>query len=275
MFSIGEFSTLTALTVKTLRHYHDKGLLMPSQVDSASGYRSYDKAALDRARLITALKQREFSLEDIRQILEDCGDDGGALEFLERHRWSIRAKLNRYRDISNALERTITLEKEARSIMQNSQYNIEDKFIAAQLVAGIRGLGEHADCELRFKKRGRAYGFGIAGKPDNSIYDSEYKQEGADFESFFPVKKEKPAGGIDVHSLVEVRCLTLVHRGPYDTTHRSYARLFEGILVQRQWLAFFDFRGRESRCGAHGCCRCSYRFADTEHRRSRWRGGGR
>ncbi len=44
--TIGEFSRLTHLTVKTLRHYHDQGLLVPYAVDAASGYRRY---AVDRS----------------------------------------------------------------------------------------------------------------------------------------------------------------------------------------------------------------------------------
>ncbi len=39
--AIGEFSRLTHLTVKTLRHYHEQGLLVPYAVDEQSGYRRY------------------------------------------------------------------------------------------------------------------------------------------------------------------------------------------------------------------------------------------
>jgi DNA-binding transcriptional MerR regulator len=39
--AIGEFSRLTHLTVKTLRHYHEQGLLVPYAVDGTSGYRRY------------------------------------------------------------------------------------------------------------------------------------------------------------------------------------------------------------------------------------------
>ena len=42
VFSIGEFSKITGLTVKTLRFYHEQGLLHPTHVDSETGYRYYD-----------------------------------------------------------------------------------------------------------------------------------------------------------------------------------------------------------------------------------------
>jgi DNA-binding transcriptional MerR regulator len=42
MFTIGEFSKVTGLSVKTLRFYHEEGLLVPTSVDDATGYRYYD-----------------------------------------------------------------------------------------------------------------------------------------------------------------------------------------------------------------------------------------
>ncbi len=42
VFSIGDFSKITGLTVKTLRYYHEQGLLIPTCVDEQTGYRYYD-----------------------------------------------------------------------------------------------------------------------------------------------------------------------------------------------------------------------------------------
>ena len=46
MFSIGEFSTITGITVRTLRFYHELGLLVPAAVDPATNYRTYDERNL-------------------------------------------------------------------------------------------------------------------------------------------------------------------------------------------------------------------------------------
>lgn len=51
IFSIGEFSQISGLSLKTLRFYDEKGLLKPAQVDPSTGYRFYDPAAADRARV--------------------------------------------------------------------------------------------------------------------------------------------------------------------------------------------------------------------------------
>ena len=47
LLTIGEFSRMTHLSVKALRHYHDVGILEPAAIDPYSGYRSY---AADQVR---------------------------------------------------------------------------------------------------------------------------------------------------------------------------------------------------------------------------------
>ena len=70
MLKIGEFSKLTRLTVKALRFYEEKGLLLPARVDPWTGYRYYDGTQLETAARIKALRQLDFSLEQIRVHLE-------------------------------------------------------------------------------------------------------------------------------------------------------------------------------------------------------------
>src|SRR5678815_2805499 len=67
-YSIGEFSTITGLSVKTLRFYHEKGILVPSSVDEATGYRSYNAGKIEKARIVMRLRAMEFSIEDIGTV---------------------------------------------------------------------------------------------------------------------------------------------------------------------------------------------------------------
>jgi len=52
MYSIGEFSRISGFSVKALRLYHEKGLLVPSVIDDDSGYRYYDRKNVEKARII-------------------------------------------------------------------------------------------------------------------------------------------------------------------------------------------------------------------------------
>lgn len=69
MFKIGEFSKLSMLTVKALRFYEREGLLIPAAVDEQSGYRYYETGQLETAAAIKALRQLDFSVEEIKTHL--------------------------------------------------------------------------------------------------------------------------------------------------------------------------------------------------------------
>jgi DNA-binding transcriptional MerR regulator len=69
MFSIGEFARLGTVSVRTLRHYDEIGLLHPAKVDPNTGYRSYAADQLGQLNRIMALKDLGFSLEQTRKLV--------------------------------------------------------------------------------------------------------------------------------------------------------------------------------------------------------------
>lgn len=80
MKTVNEVSKLTGVSVRTLHHYDAIGLLRPTRVTEA-GYRLYDDTALARLHQILLLRELEFSLKDIKAILDAPGYDAGdALE---------------------------------------------------------------------------------------------------------------------------------------------------------------------------------------------------
>ena len=60
--SIGEFARRSRLSLKALRLYDERGVLVPSRVDQGSGYRYYDTAQLEEARLVVMLRQLQLQL---------------------------------------------------------------------------------------------------------------------------------------------------------------------------------------------------------------------
>src|SRR5262245_36352872 len=66
----GAFARASSLSVKALRVYHDMGLLVPSVVDPATGYRAYSPAQLTDAAIIRHLREVGVSLQDIHEVLE-------------------------------------------------------------------------------------------------------------------------------------------------------------------------------------------------------------
>jgi DNA-binding transcriptional MerR regulator len=76
--SIGEFSRRSHLSVKALRLYDEIGVLLPARVDKDSGYRYYDAAQFEKARIIAMLRQLDFSLSDIKVMLRCDPTDAAA-----------------------------------------------------------------------------------------------------------------------------------------------------------------------------------------------------
>jgi DNA-binding transcriptional MerR regulator len=70
MFSIGEFARLGAVSVRTLRHYDEIGLLRPATVDPETGYRGYSADQLGQLNRIAALKELGLTLTQARQLLD-------------------------------------------------------------------------------------------------------------------------------------------------------------------------------------------------------------
>ncbi|NES14512.1 MULTISPECIES: MerR family transcriptional regulator [Micromonospora] len=68
LLTIGAFARAARLTPKALRLYDELGLLAPAAVDPHSGYRYYEPAQLDRARLIAALRRAGMPLAEIHTV---------------------------------------------------------------------------------------------------------------------------------------------------------------------------------------------------------------
>ncbi len=229
MYSIGEFSRITGLTVKALRFYHEQGLLAPSCVDEQTGYRYYDAGKIELARAIGELRRLEFSVQQIADLLSRIDDEADLLDELQLHKASIDAEARRFREIGRELDRFISHQREVRSAMKNTTYEIEEKAIDPLLVAGIRMTGRYRDCGPVFGKLGRKVGRWIAGPPLILCYNTEFREDDADFEVCLPLRKQLSVDGASVRELPAVRCLTLVHRGPYEDLGNSYAKMLAEI----------------------------------------------
>lgn len=79
--SIGEFARRSRLSLKALRLYDERGVLVPSRIDRASGYRYYDTAQLDQARLVVMLRELQLPLAVIKELLAcDPADAAARIE---------------------------------------------------------------------------------------------------------------------------------------------------------------------------------------------------
>jgi len=233
VYTIGEFSMITVLTVKALRHYHEIGLLVPGYVDPESGYRYYTQANIEKARAIRFLRDLTFSLEEIKEVLQDCRDDADAVDYLQKKRSAIETQVEKLKTISKDINHLIQVEREAAAMVKESQFDIEEKKVGPIQIASIRWKGSYPETGKYIGQVGRKAGRKISGPPFNLYYDEEYKETDADVESCFPVRDGEGLKGVEVKTLPGGKCVSLVHQGPYEQIGRSYAKVTDYIKDKR------------------------------------------
>lgn len=98
---IGEVAERTGLSLRTIRHYEEVGLVVPS-ARTKGGFRLYTAADVDRLMVVRRMKPLDFSLEEMRDLLgiTDRLSSGEPLETTERER--LRERLDTYRKVADA-----------------------------------------------------------------------------------------------------------------------------------------------------------------------------
>jgi DNA-binding transcriptional MerR regulator len=112
LLSIGEFSKMTFLSVKTLRHYHDTGLLEPAHIDSLSGYRYYDVAQAPTAQVIRRFRDLGMPLDRVHAFL-DAPDEHTRNSVIVDHLDQMRAQLNETQATVDSLRRMLSHGRDA------------------------------------------------------------------------------------------------------------------------------------------------------------------
>ncbi|MEV0647815.1 MerR family transcriptional regulator [Phytomonospora sp. NPDC050363] len=111
--TIGRFAHLSGLTVHTLRHYHDVGLLIPADVAPDTGYRRYHREQIALARLIASLRWIDLPIDRIRALIAPGADLEAVAAILRDHHATLerrrRLTADRLRDTEHLLERGITM----------------------------------------------------------------------------------------------------------------------------------------------------------------------
>jgi DNA-binding transcriptional MerR regulator/DNA gyrase inhibitor GyrI len=224
-YLIGEFSLVARLSAKTLRFYHEEGILLPSRIDPVTGYRYYGEAAVDRAVAIRELRSLGFSLEAIREIFSLCEEDEDIVPFLERRGEEIAREIENSRAMQGMIEEFLKRQKEMKTM--NVDKNIVIKELPDLTVAGIRFKGRYDQVGKYFGPLMRRAGKYALGGPMTIYHDHEYRDEDADMEVCVPVRKAVNEGEVSSHLLAGARAVTLIHQGPYETISESYRKIGE------------------------------------------------
>lgn len=118
-YSVGQVAELTGVTVRTLHHYGEIGLLVPEH-RSGAGYRRYADDDLQRLQHILFYRELGFSLENIATLLDQPGADTAG--HLRRQRELLAARMSRLQAMITAIDKEV----EARTM--GIELSPEEKF---------------------------------------------------------------------------------------------------------------------------------------------------
>jgi DNA-binding transcriptional MerR regulator len=152
--TVGEVAELSGVTVRTLHHYDDVGLLEPSERTSA-GYRLYSDADLLRLHSILNWRDMGFSLTDIADMLDDPAQDLST--GLEKQRERLTERSARLQDMIAALDDAISTIERGRTMTDNGMQKIFDGFDPADHEAEVENRWGNTDSYTESRRRTSSY----------------------------------------------------------------------------------------------------------------------
>jgi DNA-binding transcriptional MerR regulator len=135
MLKIGDFSKLSRISIRMLRHYDEIGLLVPKSTDCFTSYRFYSEEQLAIASRINALKDMGFKLSTISEILKSYNDPEALSEFLAVKRTEVIAEADEINQRLLLLEAAIMRLRKDDTAMN---YNVVLKTLPQRYVASVR-----------------------------------------------------------------------------------------------------------------------------------------
>lgn len=220
MFKIGEFSRFTRVTVKMLRHYDEIGLLAPSFVEDASGYRYYQAEQLPRLNRILALKDLGFSLEVIAVLIDPSVSVQRKAELFRERRRELERSIEQE---SARLRQLEAFQSGARAAIDLGGYDVVLRAVPACLMATIRqrvsSLGRPVTElfegleALVARQRARA-----PASPLLILHDDDYRESDLEVEAAVPLSRRVPETGSmrvrEVDGCPAMACV--IYRGGYQ-----------------------------------------------------------
>jgi DNA-binding transcriptional MerR regulator len=228
VFKIGEFSALVQVSIRTLRHYDEVGLLKPAHVEAQTGYRYYSVSQLPRLHRILALRDLGFPLDRIGETLEEDVSADALRGMLLLRRVEQEKQVGEETERLNRLNALIHLiDKEGRMSSDVIMKNVEPQWIVSlrENIPAYKVVGQ-----LIGKLYGLLGPLGGEGIGVGLLHDSEYKEQDVDVEAGVCVKHRVDVQApLRCYQLPAVTVASVVHYGAFNRIGEAYADLLRWV----------------------------------------------
>lgn len=235
--SIGDFSRATHMTVKTLRHYHEVGLLEPADVDQYTGYRRYTVGQIPTAQVIRRFRDLGMPLDDIQAVLS-APDLRTRNERITSHLGRLEAELGRTQSAVASLRDLL-----ASSAPDDVPARVEHRTVPATGAAAITAVVDLDETPEWFQGAlGELYATlaardVAASAPAGGIFTDEvFTRHRGQVTIFVPCPVTvRPLGRVTSMMVPAAELAVIEHSGPPGDVDRAYGTL--ASYVARHALA--------------------------------------
>lgn len=233
MLSIGEFSKICEVSTKTLRYYAEIELIIPDEINPENGYRYYSIEQLEKMLFINRLKSYNFSLEEIKTILEseELLDEKLFLALTGKKK-EIEKQVQEFEETLEQINNDISNLKLGKSIMSYLEsIDVQLVEVPMMYLLSIRKMvteceiaEEYSNCFSKLFRKIADDKLTMLAPPMVLFHSAEFSPSGLDMEFAIPVK-EYVTGTRD---FCPGLCLRTIIYGSYSALSSVYTR-------QREW----------------------------------------
>ena len=224
LLTIGDFARATHLSIKTLRRYHESGLLEPTTVDPHTGYRRYSTDQIPAAQIIRRFRNLDMPLAEIQAVLTAPN--------LQVRNNLITAHLDR---LENSLARTQSAVSSLRDLLNRptSSPNIEHRSIPATPAAAVTDVVDVKDALAWFHgaigelhATLAAQHIPITGVAGGIFSNALFAKARGEATIFFPCEREVRLLGRVVPLVIPAtEAAILLHSGSHSNVDMTYGAL--------------------------------------------------
>ena len=237
---IGEFSKMMQVTVKTLRHYEQKGVLVPYEVDEWTGYRYYSITQMQRLNTIRGLQRQGFTLEEIKELLED-GAQTPSIEQLTQKIEETERQLQLLTERRSQLLKWMDSHKQIKTMEKFCIQSLPEIIVAShrEVISGYSALGL-----LCVNKIGpEMQRLGCKCPPPGYCFTIEHNQEfcAENIDIEYCEQVEEMGNDSDIIQFKRLpaveKALCMKHVGPYERFYESFTEALAYMEEQGYRLA--------------------------------------
>ncbi len=237
-YSVSDVSRMAGVTVRTLHHYDDIGLLRPSG-RSAAGYREYDARDLERLQEVLFYRELGFGLEQITGLVDI--PTFNRAQILGRQRQLIEEQIERLQSMVGAVEAALKALEEGRTMTQEEMFGTLNK---AEMVE-VFGDFDPTQHENEVRERwGETESYAESSKRTARYTKDDWKQMGEESEAINQRLADLFAAGSDPEAEESMDAAEQhrlhIDRWFYPCSHEMHAGLGEMYVVDPRFTKFWD-----------------------------------